>query len=140
MDICELKHKLRQLRRLEQRIRFGVEIQRKGILIFESFFDLGNSNCCDAKYDLKRLSEMSREEYRNVMNEYWTCVYNELFKDKAIRAAGILKFDLPYDADEQTIKKRFRELAKLYHPDAGGDAEQFLDLMDTYKSLMRKKK
>jgi len=75
-----------------------------------------------------------------VMNEYWTCVYNELFKDKAIRAAGILKFDLPYDADEQTIKKRFRELAKLYHPDAGGDAEQFLDLMDTYKSLMRKKK
>lgn len=138
MDIGEIKHKLRQCRRLEQRIRFGVEIQRPGILIWDSFFDLRGSCQSKAKYNLKILSEMSRDEYRNVMNEYWSFVYYELFREKG-NAAGIIQFDLPYDADEQAIKKRFRELAKLYHPDTGGDADKFLELMDTYRSLMKNK-
>lgn len=134
MDNGVIKHKLRQFRRLEQRIRFGVEIQREGILIWDSFFNLHGTCQSKAKYDIKSLAAMTREEYRNVINEYWTFVYNELFKEKGFDTAGIIKFDLPYDADEQAIKKRFRELAKLYHPDTGGDANKFMELMDTYKT------
>jgi hypothetical protein len=139
MDIDGIKHKLRQFRRLEQRIRFGVEVQRQGILIWDSFFDLHNTSQSKAKYDLKRMAAMNRDEYRNVINEYWTFVYNELFKNKSVSTAGIIKFDLPYNADEQAINKRFRELAKLYHPDTGGDADKFMELMDTYRSLLKDK-
>jgi DnaJ-class molecular chaperone len=35
------------------------------------------------------------------------------------------------------IKKRFRELAKQYHPDLGGESERFIDLMDVYEELTR---
>ncbi|HEY8420442.1 MAG TPA: J domain-containing protein [Thermoclostridium sp.] len=45
------------------------------------------------------------------------------------------QFGLPYDADMDAIKKRFRELAKKYHPDTGGDSTKFIELMEAYKKL-----
>ncbi|HLB45697.1 MAG TPA: J domain-containing protein [Anaerolineales bacterium] len=38
-------------------------------------------------------------------------------------------------ADIAEIKKRFRDLAKRYHPDLGGDGEKFIELMETYERL-----
>jgi len=34
------------------------------------------------------------------------------------------------------VKKRFRELAKIYHPDVGGDAVKFIELMTLYRRLI----
>lgn len=42
---------------------------------------------------------------------------------------------LPPHAGLAEIKQRFRALAKRYHPDAGGDAEQFMALMKVYEQL-----
>jgi curved DNA-binding protein CbpA len=47
----------------------------------------------------------------------------------------LLKWGMPYDADAAAMKKRFRDLAKLYHPDTGGDEGQFIALMEDYKKL-----
>lgn len=33
------------------------------------------------------------------------------------------------------IKKRYRELSKLYHPDKGGDAQTFDTIVKAYKAL-----
>ncbi|MER3407121.1 MAG: heat-shock protein, partial [Patescibacteria group bacterium] len=47
---------------------------------------------------------------------------------------------VPENADEETIKKAFRELAKKYHPDVpGGDAEKFKEILEAYRVLSDKK-
>ncbi|GIW67213.1 MAG: hypothetical protein KatS3mg096_081 [Candidatus Parcubacteria bacterium] len=46
---------------------------------------------------------------------------------------------VPENADEETIKKAFRELAKKYHPDRGGDAEKFKKIIEAYRVLSDKK-
>lgn len=43
---------------------------------------------------------------------------------------------LPPDATTGTIKSKFRELAKKYHPDLGGDSGKFIELMNTYRKLI----
>ena len=37
---------------------------------------------------------------------------------------------LPPNAGSAEIKKKFRELAKKNHPDAGGDESRFIELME----------
>lgn len=46
---------------------------------------------------------------------------------------------VPENASEEEIKKRFRELAKKYHPDMGGDAEKFKKILEAYRVLSDKK-
>ncbi|MER3570235.1 MAG: hypothetical protein C4348_01340 [Patescibacteria group bacterium] len=47
---------------------------------------------------------------------------------------------VPENADEETIKKAFRELAKKYHPDVpGGDADKFKEILEAYRVLSDKK-
>ncbi len=52
--------------------------------------------------------------------------------------AILSKLGLLFNADENDVKKKFRELAKKCHPDAGGDAAMFIELMDSYEKLMGK--
>ena len=42
---------------------------------------------------------------------------------------------LAIDAGKALVKSRFRELAKLHHPDAGGDGLKFLEIYNAYKIL-----
>ena len=87
---------------------------------------------------------MSREEYRRVAEEFLTLVYCRYFRDTGeidirIYDPEILsRLGLPYDADLAAVKKRFRELAKKYHPDAGGDPEDFIALAEDYRELVEK--
>lgn len=46
---------------------------------------------------------------------------------------------VPENASEEEIKKRFRELAKKYHPDMGGDPEKFKKILEAYRILSDKK-
>jgi molecular chaperone DnaJ len=46
---------------------------------------------------------------------------------------------IPENASEEEIKKRFRELAKKYHPDVGGDPEKFKKILEAYRVLSDKK-
>lgn len=46
---------------------------------------------------------------------------------------------VPENASEEEIKKKFRELAKKYHPDFGGDSEKFKKILEAYRVLSDKK-
>lgn len=44
-------------------------------------------------------------------------------------------FGLPADANLDDIKERFRVLAKKYHPDNGGDAQDFIKVIEAYEQI-----
>jgi len=143
----EIKRKVRKLKKLEVRIRFNGINDSGRDLIWGHFFELRETNDSRAKYSLRMLASMNQEEYENVINEYLSFVYYELYKKNGISSEegiydpGILsRLDLPINADENNIKKRFRALAKKYHPDAGGDAAMFIELRENYNKLLGKQK
>ena len=39
--------------------------------------------------------------------------------------------------DSKTIKSKYRELSKVYHPDCGGNADEFNALNEQFKQAMR---
>lgn len=138
----EIKHTLRKLKHLEANLASGTP-PCPGVLIWDRFFDLKQGGMAGkAKYNLRALAGMNRAQFKAVIDEYWAFVYAALFAqgDAGVPmeydAATLLRLGLPHDADEQAVKKRFRELAKRYHPDTGGDAQQFIDLMAAYRKLL----
>ena len=42
---------------------------------------------------------------------------------------------LPPNATFQDIKRRYRELAQVHHPDHGGDHDAFIEVVDAYERL-----
>lgn len=147
----EIKRKIRKLKKLEVKIRFnGFGFSHEGIsekikhirLVWDDFFDLNDCGGKKAKYSLRALSNMDKDGLKEVISEFFFNVYYIYYKENGIVNADLYdpnllaQFGLPYDADRQTIKKRFRELAKKYHPDTGGESTKFIELMDNYKKLL----
>ena len=137
-----LKRSLRKLKHLEEKLRFGGRSSDKGRLVWDSFFDARDESRGHARYTVAMLAALSREEYRAVIDEYFAYVFYELYQENGVEFPqwnydpGILaRLGLPRDAGLQDVKRRFRELAKQYHPDTGGDAARFIELMETYRQL-----
>ena len=140
MNVISIKRSLREIKRLEMKIRSGAGVGLKP-LVWDSFFDLGDTG--KAKYTLRDLIAMSRAEYQTVISEYWAFVYQTIFNETDFRAVRfepgvLLAWGLPWNADEAAVKRRFRALAKRCHPDAGGDEESFIRLMAEYRTLVGK--
>jgi len=143
-NISETKRKVRKLKIVEKKIRFGDDTSAGAALVWDSFFDLRDPPASNARYTLASLALMNREDYKRVVDEYFACVYYELYKENGIfRIATydpfvLAQLGLPFNAEMHEIKKRFRELAMLYHPDTGGDSARFIELMKIYEKLTGK--
>jgi DnaJ-class molecular chaperone with C-terminal Zn finger domain len=141
-NIDELKQKIRKLKRCEIKIRFSDEPVQKAPLIWDAFFDLHENPSRNAKYTLHMLATMNREDYRNIIDDYFVEIYCSIYNEyrstitKIFDPIALARTNLPSDADAKEIKRRFRELAKETHPDTGGDALKFLELMKVYRKLM----
>jgi len=142
VDINDLKRRVRKLKHFENVIRFSGEERPVSQLVWDRYFDLRASPTSKAKYTLNMLAAMSREEYRSVVDEFFAMVYYELYSENGISVSVthdpslLSQLNLPFNADEIDIKRRFRELAKEHHPDTGGMAEKFIELMKTYEGLL----
>ncbi len=148
MDSAGLKKKLRSIKKTECALRTSGQLKGGPDLVWDHFFDLsenGGQTGKKTRYDLNVLKAMTREQIMAVIDEYWAYVYGELFREALFiqerlfydREALIL-LGLPFDADEALVKRRFRELAKKHHPDTGGDAKKFIELMTLYRKLILK--
>lgn len=142
MITAELKRKLRELKKLEAQIRFkDSELPEHKQFIWDKYFSTKNDYDGSVIYNIKNLLSMDHEKLKEIFDEYFTQVYFQYFKEngmpmEGIYDAGLLSgLGLPSDASIEMIKSRFRELAKKYHPDLGGDSNKFIELMDTYKKL-----
>ncbi|MGH2495414.1 MAG: J domain-containing protein [Ktedonobacteraceae bacterium] len=54
------------------------------------------------------------------------------------RQQALAVLGLPPDATNQQIKRRYRELAKKYHPDRGGGQREMQRIIAAYQLLMKK--
>jgi hypothetical protein len=144
MITTELKRKVRKLKKFENTVRVQNGMGDGVPLVWDRFFDLRD---CDGRkstalHTLSELAAMSRDEYKTVVDEFFARVYYEVYIHNGIIDAPIYdpslleKLGLPPIADEATVKKRFRELAKEYHPDTGGNAGKFIELMKVYRELL----
>ena len=142
--IDNVKRRVRKLKQLEKIIRVQNGMGNDNPLVWDKFFDLRNDTAGTALYTLPKLAGMSREEYKNVVDEFFARVYYEVYVLRGIINATVYDpallalLGLPPVADEVAVKKRFRELAKEYHPDAGGEHGKFVELMRVYRDLNRK--
>ncbi len=82
---------------------------------------------------------MTKEEFKDVINEYFYHVYYWCYKESGfidnyiVDSEILTQLGLPI-TDTSEIKKKFRELAKIYHPDNGGDSDKFNALMEEYRN------
>jgi DnaJ-domain-containing protein 1 len=53
------------------------------------------------------------------------------------RQQALAVLGLPANATRQQIKRRYRALAKRYHPDRGGDQRQMQRIIAAYELLMK---
>ncbi len=152
--IDETKRKLRKLKKLEIKIRFGssnnaVNLNADSImhsgrfkLVWDDFFSLGGREQAAVKYRLEEVAAMNRNEYKNLLDEFFFNVYYRYYNENGIMAAQLYDpellgwMGLAPDASATDIKRRFRELAKKYHPDSGGDQSKFIELMENYHKLI----
>ena len=139
----DVKHRVRKLKKIESKIRWNGEPSPGVSFVWDDLFDLRNAPTptSRAKYNIEVLSNMSREEYKNIVDDFFARVYYEYYLENGITGATLYDpsvlalLDLPFDANEQEVKKRFRELAKKHHPDKGGNAANFIELMKAYEKL-----
>jgi len=143
MTVAEVKRKLRKLKKEEGRIRSeGVPVQVCQ-LVFNDFFHMKEGPSRIGGYGLRQLAEMTHVQRKEVFETYFLNVYitwireNHLPMDRLYDPMILGKMGLDYGASESDIKKKFKELAKSYHPDAGGDGQQFIELKSLYDQLLK---
>ncbi len=148
----EIKRKLRELKKLEMKIRStNIDLQKNSKkssrefvnteLIWNKFFDLKNETTKDVKYSIIDISKMTKDEFKDVISEYFYYVYFGCYKENELQDYSIIdteilmQLGLPIYSDNAEIKRKFREFAKTYHPDNGGDSSKFIEIMQKYKDF-----
>jgi len=137
----DVKRKLRKLKQMELKIRFPGGDAAHRELVWDRFFDLRGKGGASGKYTLAQMAVLGREAYRRVVEEYFARVYYELYRENGLTEKGaydpelLSRLGLPAMAGAEDVKRRFRELARQTHPDAGGDAARFIELMEDYRKL-----
>lgn len=142
MVLAELKRKLRKLKKLEAHIRFeNLQESQYKQYIWNEYFSTKYENISSVKYNMKKLLEMDHKKLKEIFDEYFYHVYFQYYKENGLATKGMYdtsllsSLGLPPDSSIETIKSKFRELAKKYHPDLGGDSSKFIELVNTYKKL-----
>jgi len=145
MEIEQLKRKLREMKKAEKRIRFNYDSPSTSKkYIWDDYFSTKEINKSTVKYPLCDLMKLSKEKLEEVFEEYFYSVYFQHCKENGLNFVDIYDVDvlsvlgLNPMASADDIKKRFRELAKKYHPDRGGDKDKMIELIEAYNKLINK--
>lgn len=145
LHVDKIKRIVRNLKRAEVRARFGnIAPSNKHIysrLVWTKFFDMKPPYKKHARYNLDQLIHMNKQELDEVIEEFYSEVFYQFYSTNYLTGnaefdpALLKKLRLPLDASIDDIKKRFRELSKRLHPDAGGEHEAFVELNEVYQKL-----
>lgn len=81
--------------------------------------------------DFDNLENTSEEDVYDMLASFWN-KYNRFDN----REDALLELGLKDPVDDKIIKKEYRRLIMLHHPDRGGDTEKLQKLNDAIKSLL----
>lgn len=143
MNLEDVKKKLRQLKKIETETRFkGIQLTGKEELVWNKFFSTRSEFDTSVKYPMNYLMIVDKQEIKRIFSEFFYMVYFQYYKENGITLKNIYSpellgmLGLPPDSTLNDIKRKFRELAKQYHPDCGGDSEKFIEMLDVYHKLI----
>ncbi|MGL5606834.1 MAG: DNA-J related domain-containing protein, partial [Aeromonas veronii] len=74
--------------------------------------------------------QTDRAEVEALLNRFW-CAYD----GEGHKAEALALFELNEGASQEAIRRRWRELALLHHPDRGGNAETFIRIRWAWEVL-----
>ncbi len=86
----------------------------------------------------KSLATMLWGILRVGMRTFWQSSVNPA-RPLVQRQQALAVLGLPPTATAQQIKRRYRALAKRYHPDRGGDQRQMQRIIAAYEFLMKER-
>ena len=122
-------------------MRFGGEWQGGAPLVWTAWF--GNDSDNSAAYPMETLLGMKSSELTALFSAFTAAVIlthygNAHFDSTKAYDHRLLKaLGLPPDAGLPQIHARYRQMAKLLHPDAGGDHESFVRLRAMHDELLK---
>ena len=144
-DVDKLKHKLRDLKKAEDKIRFEhFSNSTSKEYVWDDYFSTKSVNNLTVKYPIWKLLKSDKQGLKEVFEEYFYLVYFYKYKDVGLdfdeiqEPSVLCYFGLAPGASVDDIKKKFRELAKKYHPDCGGSSEKMIEVLEAYHKLMNK--
>ena len=141
-SVDQLKRKLRELKKLEIKVRFkNLAPAQNRRLIWDAFFSTKAEDDTSIKYPINKLLRLDHQRLKEIFEEYFYRIYFQSYRENGLTTSDIYDpqllslLGLPAYAGAREVKSRFRELAKKYHPDHGGDSAQFIELMEIYERL-----
>jgi hypothetical protein len=144
LTVSQLKRKLRQLRQVELTLRFGQHPPAdQPQLVWDVFFSTkaADRDPPSVKYPLAYLLSLEHDQWKEVVDDYFIRVYSQMAPEQDLAHADVYDpqllglLGLPPSAGIAETRQRFRALAQRYHPDHGGESEQFVELVAIYERL-----
>ena len=83
-----------------------------------------------------RISSVLRPSFRQFINRQDVDEQGMSLKKKTIQETDYYKIlEVPRYASQEEIKRKYHHLAKIHHPDAGGDSDMFVLIQTAFATL-----
>ncbi len=89
-----------------------------------------HSNLATYYLDWNNFQKTTEEDVSLLLDNFWS-----IFTKNSNRTKALSILELEPNANADTIKERYRELANQHHPDKGGDQETFIHIRQAYETL-----
>lgn len=80
--------------------------------------------------DLSHLTNTTEHDVNALLDQFWQKYFNP-----SQRKAALTVLSLTDPVDFKTIKKQYRRLVMIHHPDRGGDTQQLIEVHQAMKCL-----
>ena len=94
--------------------------------------EIAHTDALKTFYLDKKHLELSDQALDEMMNDFWKKYLALDKKSEALKVMGLVSEP---DLTLSKLNKRYNQLAKLHHPDKGGDKNQFIELKIAYGDL-----